>query len=66
MGAGLGGGSSNAAAVLLALPALADSRLPPRIASLTLASQLGSDVPFFLTGGTALAPRPRHRTLWLT
>jgi 4-diphosphocytidyl-2-C-methyl-D-erythritol kinase len=54
MGAGLGGGSSNAAAVLLAIPALANRSLPPdRL--LTLASELGSDVPFFLTGGTALA-----------
>jgi 4-diphosphocytidyl-2-C-methyl-D-erythritol kinase len=54
MGAGLGGGSSNAAAVLLAIQALANRSLPPdRL--LTLASELGSDVPFFLTGGTALA-----------
>ena len=54
MGAGLGGGSSNAAAVLLAIQALATRPLPPdRL--LALASQLGSDVPFFLTGGTALA-----------
>jgi 4-diphosphocytidyl-2-C-methyl-D-erythritol kinase len=54
MGAGLGGGSSNAAAVLLAIQALANRPLPPdRL--LALASELGSDVPFFLTGGTALA-----------
>ncbi|MDP8990653.1 MAG: 4-(cytidine 5'-diphospho)-2-C-methyl-D-erythritol kinase [Acidobacteriota bacterium] len=54
MGAGLGGGSSNAAAVLLAIPALAHRPLPPgRL--LNLAEELGSDVPFFLTGGTALA-----------
>ena len=54
MGAGLGGGSSNAAAVLLAIQALANRPLPPdRL--LMLASELGSDVPFFLTGGTALA-----------
>ncbi len=53
MGAGLGGGSSNAAAVLLALPALAGKRLPiGRLHS--IASDLGSDVPFFLYGGTAL------------
>jgi 4-diphosphocytidyl-2-C-methyl-D-erythritol kinase len=54
MGGGLGGGSSNAAAVLLALPVLAGRPLPlGRL--LSLASELGSDVPFFLTGGTAVA-----------
>jgi len=54
MGGGLGGGSSNAAAILLALPTLAGINLP--IARLTgLATGIGSDVPFFLDGGTALA-----------
>ena len=53
MGAGLGGGSSNAAAVLLALPALAGRRIPPS-ELVRLAGSLGSDVPFFLSGGTAL------------
>ncbi|HTP88186.1 MAG TPA: 4-(cytidine 5'-diphospho)-2-C-methyl-D-erythritol kinase [Bryobacteraceae bacterium] len=53
MGAGLGGGSSNAATVLLALPALAG--VPADLATLTkLGASLGSDVPFFLHGGTAL------------
>lgn len=53
MGGGLGGGSSNAAAVLLALPVLAGRRLPfERLTELGAA--LGSDVPFFLTGGTAV------------
>ncbi len=53
MGAGLGGGSSNAAAVLLALPVLAGVQIPlPQLVALGTA--LGSDVPFFLYGGTAL------------
>jgi 4-diphosphocytidyl-2-C-methyl-D-erythritol kinase len=45
-GGGLGGGSSNAAAVLMEL---GHERLPE------LALALGSDVPFFLLGGTAYA-----------
>jgi 4-diphosphocytidyl-2-C-methyl-D-erythritol kinase len=53
VGAGLGGGSSDAAAVLLALPVLAGKRLPATVL-LRLAGELGSDVPFFLYGGTAL------------
>lgn len=53
MGGGLGGGSSDAAAILLALPAISGRTLPPaQLHSLAVA--LGSDVPFFLTGGTAL------------
>ena len=52
VGAGLGGGSSNAAVTLLALNHLWDSRLPLSVLS-DLAAQLGSDVPFFLVGGTA-------------
>lgn len=53
MGAGLGGGSSNAASVLASLPALAGRQVPlPEL--LQLAESLGSDVPFFLHGGTAL------------
>ena len=54
MGGGLGGGSSNAAAVLLSLPVLAGRSLPFEKIS-ELAASLGSDVPFFLTGGTAVA-----------
>jgi 4-diphosphocytidyl-2-C-methyl-D-erythritol kinase len=53
MGAGLGGGSSNAAAVLLALPALIGKTIP-YLDLVRLAESLGSDVPFFLHGGTAL------------
>ena len=50
---GLGGGSSNAAAVLLGLDRLWRLGLGP--AGLhRLARRLGADVPFFLVGGTAL------------
>jgi 4-diphosphocytidyl-2-C-methyl-D-erythritol kinase len=53
LGGGLGGGSSNAASILLALPALLGKHVP--FEKLTeLAAELGSDVPFFLTGGTAV------------
>jgi len=51
--AGLGGGSSDAAAVLLALQHWWQLQLSPSDL-LDLASSLGSDVPFFLTGGLAL------------
>ena len=50
MGGGLGGGSSDAAAILLALPVLAGRAAPVE----EIAAALGSDVPFFLTGGAAL------------
>ena len=53
MGAGLGGGSSDAAAVLLALPALVGRIITlPKLSA--IGEQLGSDVPFFLLGGTAV------------
>ena len=53
MGAGLGGGSSNAAAMLLAIPALTGKKVALK-ELVKLGAQLGSDVPFFLLGGTAL------------
>ena len=51
--AGLGGGSADAAATLVALARA--WRVPVRPAQLTdVAATLGADVPFFLSGGTAL------------
>ena len=51
--AGLGGGSTDAAATLMALATL--WKVPVRPAQLTdVAATLGADVPFFLSGGTAL------------
>ncbi len=70
--AGLGGGSSDAAAVLRAMrtlfaPHLTDEELE------TIGAALGSDVPFFIRGGTALAtgrgerlsPLPTMKSGWL-
>lgn len=54
IGAGLGGGSSNGAVVLLGLNKLWNLKLKPKQLQ-NLACQLGSDVPFFIQGGTALA-----------
>jgi 4-diphosphocytidyl-2-C-methyl-D-erythritol kinase len=52
--AGLGGGSSNAATTLLVLNSIWKLDCPMTILQ-GLAAQLGSDVPFFLNGPTALA-----------
>jgi 4-diphosphocytidyl-2-C-methyl-D-erythritol kinase len=54
MGAGLGGGSSNAAVALVALNYLWDIQASPS-ELLEMAAKLGADVPFFLYGGSALA-----------
>lgn len=50
---GMGGGSADAAATLLACDALWGTNLT-REELLELAAQLGSDVPFAFTGGTAI------------
>lgn len=59
-GAGLGGGSSDAAAVLVALArrfAVPD----PEDTLVELAAELGADVPFFLEGGTQRGTGIGHR-----
>jgi len=53
VGAGLGGGSSDAAATLVTLNRVWALRLPEADMH-ALAGQLGSDVPFFLRHGTAI------------
>ena len=53
IGMGLGGGSSDAAAALLALDEFWKLHLDP-IELSEIAKELGADVPFFLQGGTAL------------
>ena len=70
VGAGLGGGSADAAAVLRAAPRLGVEASPAEVAALAL--ELGADVPFQLTGGAALVggvgeevvPLP-YREMWL-
>ena len=72
LAAGLGGGSSDAAATLLGLDRLWSLGLAEAEMK-ELAAQLGSDVPFFVTGGTALVEGRGERvsnvktptTLWL-
>ena len=72
LSSGLGGDSSDAAAVLSGLNRLWDLNISQ--GGLTeMASQLGSDVPFFLFGGTALlrgrgeivSPLPSLKKMWL-
>jgi 4-diphosphocytidyl-2-C-methyl-D-erythritol kinase len=53
VGGGLGGGSSNAAATLLGLSRLWRLNTGPA-ALFEIAAGIGSDVPFFLVGGTAI------------
>jgi 4-diphosphocytidyl-2-C-methyl-D-erythritol kinase len=70
--AGLGGGSSDAASTLVALDQLWGTHLG-REQLHDLALKLGSDVPFFLTGGQAIVrgrgervePQPAQTGLWL-
>lgn len=70
--AGLGGGSSDAAAALLGVNTLFGLALEQETLH-GLAAELGSDVPFFLTGGTAsvrgrgekITPLPDAPPLWL-
>lgn len=70
--AGLAGGSADAAAALVALNDLWELALPPAELA-ELAAELGSDVPFCLTGGTAAAtgrgevlePLPAVAPQWL-
>jgi 4-diphosphocytidyl-2-C-methyl-D-erythritol kinase len=54
VGAGLAGGSSNAAAVLMGLDMLWQLGLT-QMELQVLAAELGSDIPFCIAGGTALA-----------
>ena len=76
-GAGLGGGSADAAAVLRALNSLSPQPIPMR-GLLTLAAHLGSDIPFLASDAVAalawsrgermlsLAPLPRYDVLLMT
>jgi 4-diphosphocytidyl-2-C-methyl-D-erythritol kinase len=71
IGAGLGGGSGNAAGVLVALNELWKTELN-RDGLVGIAGRIGADVPYCISGGTALAtargesltPLPSPATLW--
>ncbi len=71
--AGLGGGSSDAAAALRGFAALWRVRIP-REKMRAMAATLGADVPFFLEGGTTLGlergdllfPLVDHPAAWVT
>jgi 4-diphosphocytidyl-2-C-methyl-D-erythritol kinase len=71
VGAGLGGGSSNAAGALVALAEMWGIDLD-RDRLFALAEKLGADVPYCIEGGTALAtsrgeqltPLPNIRQMW--
>jgi 4-diphosphocytidyl-2-C-methyl-D-erythritol kinase len=77
VGAGLGGGSADAAAVLRALNSLSPRAMPPR-GLLALATRLGSDIPFLASDAVmafawgrgermlALRPLPRYDVLLMT
>jgi 4-diphosphocytidyl-2-C-methyl-D-erythritol kinase len=75
LAAGLGGGSGNAATTLLGLNELYDRPLTPDQLH-AIAARLGSDIPFFLQSGPALAsgrgekieslpPFPAFKNAWL-
>ena len=64
VGAGLGGGSADAAAVLLALNKLFDGRLS-EIRMAEMARTLGADVPFFLYRRPALATGIGEKLEWV-
>ncbi len=54
-GAGLGGGSANAAGIIMLATKLWGADLKKELFEWRLARELGADVPFFLYGGTAKA-----------
>lgn len=62
MGAGMGGGSSNGAAVLTGLCRLWRVKLSP-VKLMRIAAGLGSDVPFFMTGARFALARGRGEKL---